>query len=159
MIDCDATLFFGSPQHAVSEEFFGFKGTLPPMPTNRAGSDRPSKQARRLVALMDIHGITTGDLAKALGLSPASVSQWKSGTTKPSATNYERIAKLLGEDLEFVMALSDRGTKGWGAVLARGEDRLAESLAGFDDAEIDEILEELAKIVQKKRADRDTAGE
>lgn len=51
--------------------------------------------AKRLKTLMKEKGLSTKDLAEALGISPGAVSQWRSGTSKMSREKIEEVAALL----------------------------------------------------------------
>lgn len=45
--------------------------------------------------------LSTGDLAKACGVTPSAVSQWKGGETKPSANHLQAIATACGVSLRI----------------------------------------------------------
>lgn len=98
------------------------------MPTKRSAVQPSQKVARRLRALLDFHAMRPVELARRVGVTPPSVSQWLSATVAISAKNARKIADLFGEDVEFVMGRTDRGTRGLGAVLGAIEEHLGGEL-------------------------------
>lgn len=74
------------------------------------------KVAERLGIILEYHGVTQKELAGKVGVTPSAVSQWLSCTSALSELNAYKIAEALGEDVEFVLGRSDRGSKGLGRV-------------------------------------------
>lgn len=47
------------------------------------------------------------ELAAKLGVSPASIRQWESGTTKPSAANLLAMSDLFGCSTDYLLQRTD----------------------------------------------------
>ncbi len=94
------------------------------MPTKRSAVQPSLNVARRLRALLDFHAMRPVELARRVGVTPPSVSQWLSATVAISAKNAKKIADLFGEDVEFVIGRTDRGTRGLGALMGAIEEHL-----------------------------------
>lgn len=47
------------------------------------------------------------ELAAQLGVSPASVRQWESGTTKPSASNLLAMSDYFGCSVDYLLGRTD----------------------------------------------------
>lgn len=116
--------------------------TLSPMPTNRSAVPPNMKVALRLAALLDFHGMTKSELARQLGVTPSSVTQWIKGLTALSAPNALKIADLFGEDVEFVMGRVDKGSRGLGATTWATDTMLG-----------GELMKKLGQLSDEERAD------
>jgi transcriptional regulator with XRE-family HTH domain len=112
------------------------------MPTNRSVVRPNPKVAKRLAALLDFHGMTKSELARRLGVTPSSVTQWIQGITALSAPNALKIAELFGEDVEFVMGRLDRGSRGLGATTWATDTMLG-----------GELMKKLDLLSEEERAD------
>ena len=63
---------------------------------------------RRLARLGPLHGKTKSHLARDLGLSPASISQYEAGNTSPRAGVLAEMALVLGVDQRYLEASGNR---------------------------------------------------
>ena len=54
--------------------------------------------------LREKKGLTQADVASALGVTPAAVSKWENGSSKPRVEVLFRLAELLGVKPEELMA-------------------------------------------------------
>lgn len=103
------------------------------MVTKRSPVPPSPKISRRIRALLSLHGMTQTELARRVGVTSATVSQWLSGGISITAANAKKVGEVFGEEAEFVMVLTDRG---------RG--RLSELVGRFEDAlDADQIIERL----------------
>lgn len=56
----------------------------------------------RLARLLELRKLTQGELAKAMGVTQAAVSNWVSGAKEPTASNVEALARTLGATPEWL---------------------------------------------------------
>ena len=61
----------------------------------------------RIQKLMKERGVNAQDLAIAIGLNKAAVSEWKRGRAKPSAEAIARMAEYFGVTSDYLLGLSD----------------------------------------------------
>lgn len=61
--------------------------------------------AEFLDELIADRGISQSDIARALGVSPSRVSEWKNGKARPQPENLARMARTLALDLDVLLAL------------------------------------------------------
>lgn len=109
------------------------------MPSNRSTIPPSPKVAERLRVLLDYYGTRKSALAAGIGVSPAAVTQWTAGTAAISPVKGKLIAEFFGEDYDFVMGLSDKGSKGLGLVLSDiGADRL-QLIASLESGPMDDL--------------------
>ena len=50
--------------------------------------------------LMQSHGVTASEVAKATGIYPSTFSDWKSGRSNPGVEKLSKIAKFFGVQIE-----------------------------------------------------------
>ena len=62
-----------------------------------------SKFASRLKELRKKHGLTQKEIAKLIGISQSSYSNWENGNTEPSLENVVRLAKLFGVTTDYLL--------------------------------------------------------
>lgn len=62
-----------------------------------------SKFASRLKELRKKHGLTQKEIAKLIGISQSSYSNWENGNTEPSLENVVRLAKLFGFTTDYLL--------------------------------------------------------
>lgn len=62
--------------------------------------------------LLRKRGVTSYQIAKDLGFSPATLSDWKHGRTIPKADKMQMIADYLGVTLEYLMTGKEPEEKG-----------------------------------------------
>lgn len=123
------------------------------MTTNRRQFPPDPRIAARLRIILEYHGVSATDLARAIGVTPSAVSQWLHGTTALSDQNAQRIADALGEEVDFVMCRKNAGKSGAGAAFRElairlGGDRIKQLLQMEDEnlrRLIDEVLESRPK--------------
>lgn len=58
---------------------------------------------RRFEQLLQMNNVTAYKVAKATGIDPTILSNWKHGKTKPSASNLKKIADYFGVSLSWLM--------------------------------------------------------
>lgn len=110
----------------------------------------------RIRVAMEWHEMSQNDLAEMLGITPASVSLFLRGHTRPKDDTVRRIAEGLGEDFDYLMGYKDTGTVGTGRVVGRILSKSTpEELALLEEIPKDlyhELMGELAlKYAKKKR--------
>ncbi|CAM3505626.1 DNA-binding helix-turn-helix protein [Streptococcus pluranimalium] len=62
-----------------------------------------SKFASRLKELRKKHGLTQKEIAKLIGISQSSYSNWENGNREPSLENVVRLAKLFGVTTDYLL--------------------------------------------------------
>lgn len=80
----------------------GSRQTLRKVPRGSLMATPVEGFAERLKALMEARGLKNPDVAKAGGVDPVTVSQWRSGRQQPSDATLERIAPILGTTAAFL---------------------------------------------------------
>lgn len=60
---------------------------------------RPAEIAARIRYFRERRGLKAAQLARACGVSAASVSEWEAGNTEPTHENLARVARACGVDL------------------------------------------------------------
>lgn len=63
--------------------------------------------ALRLTELLNINKISKRTLAKEIGVSVASISDWSTGKVQPTAENIYLIAKYFNESADYLLGLED----------------------------------------------------
>jgi len=63
---------------------------------------RRKAAAARLKAVMDDQGVSVKELADALSVTPGAVSQWRTGTSRLSSENLERVAAYLNTSVQYL---------------------------------------------------------
>lgn len=66
----------------------------------------PQLAKRILDAMADLHMNQT-QLAQALGISEARISDWKKGKSEPTGKQLVALAKILGVSVDYIVGLSD----------------------------------------------------
>lgn len=94
------------------------------MASKRSPVPPSPKISRRIRALLSLHGMSQTELARRVGVTSATVSQWLSGQISIAASNAKKVGDVFGEEPEFVMGLTDRGKGRLGQVLGKFEDSL-----------------------------------
>lgn len=108
------------------------------MATKKSRIPADPKVGRRLKIVLEYHGISQNELARLVGVTSGAVSQWITGKNALTTLNAARIAEALGEDPEFLLGRTDKGSKGMGALLAKMEAELGSDLL----KKLEPILEE-----------------
>lgn len=72
--------------------------------------------AKRILGALDHHGMTQKELARCVGVTAPAISQIVTGSVMPMDETVVKIAEVLGEDFEFLMARVEKGTRGYGKV-------------------------------------------
>ena len=49
-----------------------------------------------------LSGLTQGDVAKALGVTPMTVRHWETGKTEPKATQFLQLCALYGQTVDGI---------------------------------------------------------
>ena len=104
---------------------------------------------KRLRLLMDLRGMSAGQVAEALGISVAPVNRWLKGTAMPSRDNVVALAGVLGVSVEYLLggpvSLPGRVRPHLDALRGETAYLRAEEAAELA-AEMMEIVAELAEI-------------
>lgn len=108
----------------------------------------------RIRLAMAYHGWTQVRLARACGVTQPSVSQWISRDVTRRVTPLEktarRIAEVLGEDVDWLMNRSDRGTQGLSKVMGEWLTALGPQVHLLKDVTPEQFLEALALVRQRR---------
>lgn len=62
---------------------------------------------QRLTELLETNHISKRKLAKEIGVSAMSVSDWSTGKVQPTAENIYLIAKYFNESADYLLGLAD----------------------------------------------------
>lgn len=62
---------------------------------------------KRLTELLKINKISKRALAREIGVSAASISDWSTGKVQPTAENIYLIAKYFNESSDYLLGLED----------------------------------------------------
>ena len=62
---------------------------------------------QRLTELLKINKISKRALAREIGVSAASISDWSTGKVQPTAENIYLIAKYFNESSDYLLGLED----------------------------------------------------
>ena len=62
---------------------------------------------QRLTELLKINKISKRALAREIGVSAASISDWSTGKVQPTAENIYLIAKYFNETSDYLLGLED----------------------------------------------------
>lgn len=73
----------------------------------------PDFSATALIEAMEEAGVNGSQLARQMGCSPTTVSQWRNGLTTPSDEMLERLADTLGVSTTELISDDEEFTSGW----------------------------------------------
>ena len=128
------------------------------MATRRRKHPPNPKIRRRIRAVLEWHDMSQTELAEMLDLTPASVSQFLSGVTKPHDETVRQIADGLGEDFEFLMGYCDRASIGLGqtvgAILDKATPEELDFLQEIDAGDFHDFMGEAALRYKRRRRAR-----
>ncbi|MDE6605836.1 MAG: helix-turn-helix domain-containing protein [Clostridia bacterium] len=62
---------------------------------------------QRLTELLKINNLSKRALARAIGVSVASISDWSTGKVQPTAENIYLVAKYFNESSDYLLGLED----------------------------------------------------
>jgi transcriptional regulator with XRE-family HTH domain len=62
---------------------------------------------QRLTELLKLNKISKRALAREIGVSAASISDWSTGKVQPTAENIYLIAKYFNESADYLLGLAD----------------------------------------------------
>ncbi len=65
------------------------------------------KFAERLYALRDEAGLTMAELARAVGVSDATICKWEKGETSPMSYAVIALAQFFGVTADYLLGLDD----------------------------------------------------
>lgn len=104
-------------------------------------------------------GVSESAVAKAIGLSRASVSQWRTGRSQPSELNLSKLAKYFDVD---VSALSSEPAQPVGivpvSVVTESEMRLVGLYRHLTDANKEKVQEYIEFLASKQPKEKRTVG-
>ena len=58
---------------------------------------------KRLGSLIDEAHISQARIARQMNTSPALISRWKNGSITPSIESYEKLCRILNEDVDYLL--------------------------------------------------------
>lgn len=120
--------------------------------------------ARRLRAAMDHAGINQDRLAKAIGVANPTAHEWMTGAVTPRPHRLQKIAKLVGADVGWLLLQDDMDRTLSGKLLRLyeivGRDRI-DYLDSLSDEELRDLVDahELTRARQTRRTKRDASAQ
>lgn len=63
--------------------------------------------AKRILEAMATAKMNQAQLAEAVGTTPARVSDWKAGKSRPTIDQLANVAKVLGVSVDYLLGVSD----------------------------------------------------
>ena len=92
-------------------------------------------------------GLSQAGLAKLLGVSAASVSQWESGEKRPRKDNLERMSEVLGVSVDYLLGKQENPSH----EVVEGVDKAIIGLVkALDSNQKRELLQYLVALIAKE---------
>jgi transcriptional regulator with XRE-family HTH domain len=87
-----------------------------------------------------------GDLARALGVRPTTVSEWNTGKREPSGSLYEKIAEYFGVSLDYLITGRPSRDAPVQQIIGNNNSNNVANIAGNVGGDLTEYERELLKV-------------
>ena len=102
--------------------------------------------SERIFDLLESRGKRASDLARALGVRPTTVSEWKSGKREPSAVHYEKLAEYFGVSLDYLITGKSARDAPVQQIIGNNNTNNVATVSGNVSGELTEYERELLKV-------------